>query len=144
MSENYQVELSEELKRFATRYDDQPGLQVAEDLTLLRSLLKWAQEEAAGILTTAEALLLCEALVKTVMPPLTHQRLDQTIKEAVRQALEREGLAAKREVNPHSLMLKLSRLTMPQALAIWHWVKTFWTNPHWDHQKVAELFRTKD
>jgi|Deesub1362A_J573_1020465.scaffolds.fasta_scaffold03201_4 hypothetical protein len=144
MSENYQVELSEELKRFATRYDDQPGLQVAEDLTLLRSLLNWAQEEAAGILTTAEALLLCEALVKTVMPPLTHQRLDQTIKEAVRQALEREGLAAKREVNPHSLMLKLSRLTMPQALAIWHWVKTFWTNPHWDHQKVAELFRTKD
>jgi hypothetical protein len=144
MSENYQVELSEELKRFATRYDDQPGLQVAEDLTLLRSLLKWAQEEAAGILTTAEALLLCEALVKTVMPPLTHQRLDQTIKEAVRQALEREGLAAKWEVNPHSLMLKLSRLTMPQALAIWHWVKTFWTNPHWDHQKVAELFRTKD
>ncbi len=137
------IDLDQELKSFCSRYDNTITAQVPEDLYLLASLIRSAEQEAAGKFTTAEALLLCEALMKAVLPPRPAEGLPHLIRSTVYQSLVQGNLDEKWGVEAGELQSKVADLSLGESLAVWHWVKLFWTNPDWDHGKVAELFHTK-
>jgi len=136
------LQLSPALSEFLERYGDRPTTQAREDLELLAAVLDWAQEETAGRFTTAEALLLCESLVQTVLQP-GEGRLDSRMRESVAEAIRYRELDRKWGVDALALAGKLEALSLAETLAVWHWVKMFWVNPDWDHRKVAGLFRTE-
>jgi hypothetical protein len=135
------VELPLELHDFLGRYDNRPDLQLAEDLSLLKSLIQEAQEEAAGRFTVGEALLLCEALVKELAASSNEGSLAGVVRRAVSRGVQDDKLDRKWGVDPLALAAKLEPMGQAEALAIWDWARRFWVNPDWDHGKVAALFR---
>ena len=137
------ITLDQELKAFSSRYDNSPAAQVPEDLYLLASLIRGAEQETAGKFTTAEALLLCEALMEAVLPPKPAEELPHLIRSTVYRALVQGNLDEKWGVEAGALQSKVADLSLAESLAVWHWVKLFWTNPDWDHGKVEKLFHTK-
>jgi hypothetical protein len=135
------VDLPLDLHEFLNRYDNRTDLQLAEDLALLKRLIQEAQAEAQGRFTVSEALLLCEALVKELVPSSWEGGPAGVIRRAVAQAIRDDHLDRKWGVDPLALSAKLEPITLAEALAVWDWVRRFWVNPDWDHGKVAALFR---
>jgi hypothetical protein len=136
-----QIELSTSQAAFLERYDNLAGAQVKEDLDLFQGVMDWAEQEAAGKFSPTEAMLLCESLMEIVLNNRRSGRLDRVILLGLDKAMRDETLVRKYKVDRDKFWQKIGKLTMPEALAIWHWVKLFYTDPEWDKSKVGKLFR---
>ena len=138
------LSLDDDLTGFVCRYEQTTGMQIGEDLELLRTVINESLKEAQGGISTPEALFFCQALFLPATKPHVDQPLRSMIRATCLEAMEKDGLHKKWGLDFDSMQKRLEAITLCQALAIWHNVKKFWVNPDWDHAKVAELFSTSD
>ena len=143
--DNFTVRMNEEERSWLERCGLPAGVQLRDDLTRFRVLVRMAEARLANRFTNKEALALCEALANFTAQPDVLASLAQMLAIVVRDADRTGKIGLKWGINPHVLAGTLSQLDILEALALHDLVRRYWGSADEDRaQLVKSLFLTKD
>ena len=128
-----------------------------EIVAVFSRLVRRGGAGVAGLLTTAEALAICDAFNSFFLDPSAAEIADTVLVAEIEDSIKLEALDERHGIEPEALLGKLRGLSPLQALAVILWAKRFWSDagtkgpapalPAYDQDakaRAAAIFRCAD